>query len=108
VIKSFADKRTAAIFYGHIVRSLPPAIQKRARIKLEMIDAARQIADLRSPPGNRLEELSGNRAGHHAFALTTNGAFASCGVTARSLTLKLSTIIEEQASIRREDIEGPR
>jgi toxin HigB-1 len=61
VIKSFGDKRTAAIFAGHIVRDLPPQIQRRARAKLLAIDAAKHLDDLRVPPGNRLEALHGDR-----------------------------------------------
>lgn len=67
MIRSFADKRSAAIFMGLAVRGLPPDIQKRARQKLKMIDAARDIADLRSPPGNRLEELKGDRRGQYSI-----------------------------------------
>lgn len=67
MIRSFADKRSAAIFMGLAVRGLPPDIQKRARQKLKMIDAARDIADLRSPPGNRLEELKVDRRGQYSI-----------------------------------------
>ena len=69
MIRSFADKRSAAIFMGLAVRGLPPDIQKRARQKLKMIDAARDIADLRSPPGNRLEELKGDRKGQYSIRI---------------------------------------
>jgi proteic killer suppression protein len=66
MIKSFADKRTAAIFVGYVVRGLPAQIQKRARAKLMAIDAASQLDDLRIPPGNRLEALRGDRKGQHS------------------------------------------
>jgi toxin HigB-1 len=61
VIKSLGDKRTAAIFAGYAIRDLPPQIQRRARAKLVAIDAAKQLDDLRVPPGNRLEGLHGDR-----------------------------------------------
>lgn len=67
VIKSFADKRTAAIFAGYAVRDLPQQIQRRARAKLLAIDAATLLDDLRVPPGNRLEALHGNRQGQHSI-----------------------------------------
>jgi proteic killer suppression protein len=67
VIKSFADKRTAAIFAGYAVRDLPWQIQRRARVKLLVVDAAKQIDDLRVPPGNRLEALHGSRQGQHSI-----------------------------------------
>jgi len=66
MIKSFADKRTAAIFAGYVVRGLPAQIQKRARAKILAIDAALQLNDLRIPPGNRLEALRGDRKGQHS------------------------------------------
>ena len=67
VIKSFADKRTAALFAGHAVRDPPWQIQRRARAKLLAIDAARQRDDLRVPPGNPLEALHGDRQGQHSI-----------------------------------------
>jgi toxin HigB-1 len=69
VIKSFADKRTAAIFAGYAVRDLPPQIQQRARAKLLAVDAAKQLTDLRAPPGNRLETLHGNREGQSSIRI---------------------------------------
>ena len=67
MIKSFADKRTAAIFGGYAVRGLPAQIQRRARAKLLAIDAAAILDDLRVPPGNRLEALKGDRQGQHSI-----------------------------------------
>lgn len=69
MIKSFADKRTAAIFAGYAVRGLPLQIQRRARAKLLTIDAAKQIDDLRVPPGNRLVALHGDRQGQHSVRI---------------------------------------
>jgi proteic killer suppression protein len=67
VIKSFADKRTAALFAGYSVRSLPDQIQGRARARLLAVDAAKELDDLRVPPGNRLEALHGDRRGQHSI-----------------------------------------
>ena len=66
MIKSFADKRTAAIFAGYAVKSLPAPIQRRARAKLLAVDAAAKLEDLRVPPGNRLEALRDDRRGQHS------------------------------------------
>ena len=63
MIKSFADKLTAAIFEGQEVRKLPRQIQGTARRKLKLIDAATRLEYLRVPPGNRLEALKRDRAG---------------------------------------------
>lgn len=67
MIRSFADKRTAAVFAGHTVRGLPHQMQRRARAKLLMIDAAQLLGDLRAPPGNRLKALKGDRRGQHSI-----------------------------------------
>ena len=69
MIRSFRDKRAAAIFAGFAVRGLPPQIQRRAREKLLMVDAAKELADLRVPPGNRLEPLRGGREGQHSIRI---------------------------------------
>jgi toxin HigB-1 len=69
VIKSFADKRTAALFTGYSVRALPNQIQNRTRAKLLAVDAASGLDDLRIPPGNRLEPLHGNRRGQHSIRI---------------------------------------
>ena len=67
MIKNFADKRTAALFAGYSVKTLPNQIQGRARAKLLAVDAAKQLDDLRVPPGNRLEALHGDRRGQHSI-----------------------------------------
>jgi proteic killer suppression protein len=67
VIKSFADKRTAALFAGYSVKAVPNQIQGRARAKLLAVDAAKELDDLRVPPGNRLEALHGDRRGQHSI-----------------------------------------
>lgn len=69
MIKSFADKATAAIFSGVLVRKLPHDIQTIARRKLKLIDATSRVDELRIPPGNRLELLSGNRAGQWSIRI---------------------------------------
>ena len=78
MIKSFADKRTAAIFSGYAVKGLPPQIQKRARAKLMAVDAAVQLDDLRVPPGNRLEALRGDRKDQYSIRI--NDQFRLCFV----------------------------
>ncbi len=67
VIKSFADKRAAAVFAGHAVRGLPMRIQRRARARLLAVDAAGRLDDLRAPPGNRLGVLRGDRRGRRSI-----------------------------------------
>ena len=69
MIKSFADKRTAALFAGYSVKAVPNQIQGRARAKLLAVDAAKELDDLRVPPGNRLEALHGERRGQHSIRI---------------------------------------
>ena len=69
MIKSFANTETEKLWQGNRSRRLPPDIQKRALIKLQLIDAAAELAFLRVPPGNRLEALKGNRAGQHSIRI---------------------------------------
>jgi toxin HigB-1 len=69
VIRSFADKRTAALFAGLAVKDLANQIQRRARAKLLAIDAAGRLGDLVIPPGNRLEALHGNRRSQHSIRI---------------------------------------
>jgi len=69
VIRSFADKQTAAVFAGYFVKALPNQLQQRARAKLLAVDAARRVEDLRAPPGNRLEALHGNRRGQYSIRI---------------------------------------
>jgi len=67
VIKTFADKRTAALFTGQYVKGVAADIAERARMKLRAVDRARTLEDLRVPPGNCLEALKGDRAGQHSI-----------------------------------------
>lgn len=69
MIKSFADKVTAAVLAGFEVKGLAHQVQLRARAKLSAVDAAKYLNDLRIPPGNRLEALKGNRAGQHSIRI---------------------------------------
>jgi proteic killer suppression protein len=67
VIKTLADKRTAALFSGQFVRAVPADIAMRAKRKLDLIDSAAGLDFLRVPPGNRLEALRGDRRGQHSI-----------------------------------------
>ncbi|MFB6212192.1 MAG: type II toxin-antitoxin system RelE/ParE family toxin [Candidatus Magasanikbacteria bacterium] len=60
MIKSFKDKETKKIFNGEYSKELPEDIQSRAYRKLVMLNAAVDLRDLKSPPGNRLEKLKNN------------------------------------------------
>jgi toxin HigB-1 len=69
MIVSFRDAETATIWAGRRSRKLPGDIQDTALRKLRLLNNARQIDDLRVPPGNRLEALKGNRQGQHSIRI---------------------------------------
>ncbi len=72
MIASFADQGTEDIYNGDNskpARSIPKAIWAVARRKLDMLNAATVIDDLRVPPGNRLEALRGNLAGRYSIRI---------------------------------------
>jgi proteic killer suppression protein len=67
MIESFRDKRTAAVFKRQMPKGFPADLATVARRKLQYLDAAMRLEDLRQPPGNRLEPLSGRRRGQHSI-----------------------------------------
>jgi len=105
VIRSFADKLTAAVFDGHRVRAVAPHLQDVARRKLKAIDAAKVIDDLRVPPGNRLERLSGERKGQ--WSIRINDQWGLCfrweGVDAHDVNHGIS-LGERNMAIRRDEL----
>jgi proteic killer suppression protein len=69
VIKSFKDKETERVYRRLYSKTLPRDIQPAALRKLRMLNNAKTIQDLRSPPGNRLEKLKGHREGQHSIRI---------------------------------------
>jgi proteic killer suppression protein len=72
MIASFGDDGTADLFHGRTsshTRRIPGNIVNGAARKLDLINAAHSIEDLRAPPGNRLEALKGNLKGYHSIRI---------------------------------------
>ncbi len=69
MIRSFADPETERIWNGERSRKLPQDIQNRALKLLFLIEAAEQLTDLASPPGNRLHALKDDRAAQHSVSI---------------------------------------
>lgn len=73
MIRSFRDAGTEDLFYGRdskaARRRLPMALWVVASRKLDAVDQAGELGDLRVPPGNRLEALRGDRAGQHSIRI---------------------------------------
>lgn len=69
MIKSFADKETQKVFRRQHSKKLPQDVQKRAYGKLQTLDRATSLIDLRALPGNRLEKLRGDRKGQWSIRI---------------------------------------
>ena len=72
MIRSFADAATEDLYHGRQtsrVRRLPQTIIPIALRKLDVINAARELVDLRMPPGNRLEALKGDKEGFYSIRI---------------------------------------
>ena len=70
MIVSFGDKASAALYHGErgkAIRKFPPQIRGAALRKLDVLNGAHNLSDLKSPPGNRLEALRGDMAGLHSI-----------------------------------------
>lgn len=69
VIRSFRSTATERLWSRQRGRSIDPRIERSALRRLAMLDAAESLEDLRTPPGNRLEALKGDRAGQHSIRI---------------------------------------
>lgn len=69
MIRSFKDKLTASVDDGSVRKGFPADLVRRAQQLLTVMNAAGDINDLRSPPGNHLEKLSGDRDGQYSVRI---------------------------------------
>jgi proteic killer suppression protein len=69
MIKNFRNKETERLFSRQYSRRFPSNLHRVAWRKLAILDAAEQLEDLRVPPGNRLEKLSGDRRGQYSIRI---------------------------------------
>ena len=72
MIASFADKATEALFHGEAgkaIRRIPSDIRSTCVRKLDLLNAAQELQDLRMPPNNRLEALKGDLHGKHSIRI---------------------------------------
>ncbi len=76
MILGFACRETEGIFHGQRSRALAQDMQQVARRKLKYLHEARTLTDLRSPPGNRLEQLKGHRK--RSFSIRINDQWRIC------------------------------
>ena len=71
MIRGFRDRETEKVFLSERSRALPQDVQRLAQRKLAILNAAVSLADLRAPPGNRLEGLSGDRQGQLSIRINS-------------------------------------
>jgi proteic killer suppression protein len=69
MIKTFADKETQQVFVKGKSRRLPPDLIRRAVRRLEYINWATNLNDLKVPPSNRLHALKGAREGQYSISI---------------------------------------
>ncbi|MDF1632267.1 type II toxin-antitoxin system RelE/ParE family toxin [Mycoplana sp. MJR14] len=69
MIRSFRDRLTASIADGSVRKGFPDDLVRRSQQLLTLLNAASDVKDLRSPPGNRLEKLSGDREGQYSIRI---------------------------------------
>jgi proteic killer suppression protein len=69
LIRSFRDRKSEALFAGAAPRRFPPDLVRRAQLQLFVLHNAKELNDLRTLPGNRLEALSGDRKGQHSIRI---------------------------------------
>ena len=69
MIKTFADKRTKELYESGKSKRFPPGIWKRALRRLEYLDLATSVIDLKVPPSNRLHKLERDRAGQYSISV---------------------------------------
>jgi toxin HigB-1 len=69
MIRSYKDSTTETVASGKAPKGFPSDLVRRAVRKLTILEYARTLDDLRSPPANRLEALKGDRRGQHSIRL---------------------------------------
>ena len=69
MIRSFRDKDTEKVFQRTRTRKYSLELQRIAQRKLDVLDAADELGDLRAPPGNRLEKLAGERKSQYSIRI---------------------------------------
>lgn len=69
MIRSYRGKRTEAVAKGHAPKGFPSDLVAAAERKLQLLSDVDRLDDLRSPPGNRLEALKGDRKGQHSIRI---------------------------------------
>ena len=89
MIRSFSCKQTAALWDNNRHKKLPANLQQSALRKLRLIESAIFIDDLKLPPGNRLEALSGDRFGQHSIRINNQYRICFCFINSHAEDVKI-------------------
>ncbi|MBI2473283.1 type II toxin-antitoxin system RelE/ParE family toxin [Candidatus Uhrbacteria bacterium] len=89
MIQHFSDKETEKIFHREMSKKIPENIQQRAYRKLLMLHASISINDLRSPPSNHLEKLTGNRKNEYSIRINDQWRICFVWKTNHSYNVKI-------------------
>ena len=92
MIKTFANRATEELFRTGKSKRVPGDVARRALRKLEAIDVATQLSDLRVPPGNRLHALKDDRVGQHWISVNEQWRICFASRMAMSMTSNSATI----------------
>ncbi|OYW27798.1 MAG: Killer protein [Caulobacter sp. 12-67-6] len=76
MIQSWKGKFAEEVFLGRSPKGFPPDLVKAARRRLAAVHAASTVEDLRTPPGNRLHQLTANRSSQ--WSISINDQFRVC------------------------------
>ena len=96
MIQGFGSKRTEKIAGGRTPKGFPADLLRRTRALLTALNAAVELEDLRFPPGNHLEKLSGDAKVNIRFGSTGNGVSALFGPIVDRMKSRLWTTIEDR------------
>jgi toxin HigB-1 len=80
MILSFGTKGTRKIWNGEWVKGLPKEVQAIGRRKLRMLNSSYDLNDLRIPPSNRLEKLTGDLKGFYSIRINDQWRIVLCGI----------------------------
>lgn len=89
MILTFGDKDTDSIWNGIRVKNMPLDIQNVGRRKLRMLNNSQTITDLRIPPSNRLEKLSGNLDGFYSIRIDNQWRIIFQWIEGQSVFVKI-------------------
>lgn len=78
MIRGFRDKDTEQLFYGGYVKRWDNALARKAIEKMLLLDTAKTVNDLRVPPANHLEKLTGDRAGQYSIRVNRQWRICFC------------------------------